>query len=268
MIFRYLLFILSISFVGCVSTNNTSNDAFSFTRAYINEYEVAYEDTQNIQLNILERVLETKFHKKFKGSDAYKNHIKEIDARALVIVDETGERFDTLQLVNPTLSPIYSDSIIVKKCFFTDVTFDDEPDLVLELLFISDHRYSCSFDFEDGFVRRTKGKILICDLKNKKWIFEHLSELSFEKIPETEDLEKQPWSGFPYWKIGCTDSRRFLIFEFENKYLNAYEYEFPTYNRPFMLTKDEIKRGNFLNKRVFIYNAKKGYLDLEKFTKM
>lgn len=266
MVFRYLLFILLIGLIGCVSTNTQSNS--SFTDTYINEYEVAHEDTQNIQLLVLERVAETKFNRKFKGAESYKNHIKEIEIRALMIVDKTGERFDTLQLVNPTLSPIYSDSVIVKKCFFTDVTYDNEPDLVLELLFISDHRYSCSFDFQDGFVRRTKGKILICDLKNKKWVFEHLSELSFEKIPKTDYLENQPWSGFPYWKIGCTDSRRFLIFEFENKYLHAYEYEFQTYNRPFILTKDEIQTGNFLNKRVFVYNPKKGYLDLEQFTKM
>ena len=268
MIFRCLLLILSISFIGCVSTGNIKN-ATSFTRPYYNEYDVTnLEDTQDVKVTILERVVETKFFNAFQGKDAYKNHVKQIEFRALVIVDETGERFDTLQLVNPTLSPIYSDSIIIKKCFFTDVTFDDEPDLVLELLFISDHRYTCGFDPEDGFVRRTKGKILICDLKKNKWVFEHLSELSFERIPQTTNLKNQPWSGFPYWKIDCDDSRRFLIFEFDNKHLNAYEYQFPTYNKPFMLTTDQIKQGNFLNKRVFVYNAKKGYLDLERFTKM
>lgn len=269
MVSRCLFLILSLSFLGCVSTSNMTNNTYRLTNSYVNQYDVLYpDDTQNIKLTILERILEAKPQKRYKGEEAYKNDVKKIDMRALVIFDETGERFDTLKLVDPTLSPIYSDSIVIKKCFFTDVTFDNEPDLVLELLFISDHRYSCSFDFEDGFIRRTKGKIFICDLKSKKWIFEHLSELSFEKIPQTEKLEKQAWSGFPYWKISCDDSRRLLIFEFDNKYLNAYEYDFPTYNQPFMLTKDEIEQGNFLNKRVFIYNTKKGYLDLERFTKM
>ena len=102
---KYLLFILPLALTGCVLTSTTSNvPGFSFP--YLNKYNITYpNDTNDIKLTILEKVVETRFNKQFKGEDYYKNHIRKIELRALVIVDETGERFDTLQLINPTLSP-------------------------------------------------------------------------------------------------------------------------------------------------------------------